>query len=79
MYIADISVYQGNIDWDKARQELDMVIFRSSVGDKIDTKYVNNAKNVAFHLEFIIILKPAQKKKRKKRRHFFIRLRHKMD
>lgn len=41
--IADISVYQGNIDWDKARKELEMAIFRASVGDKKDTKYVTNA------------------------------------
>lgn len=45
MKIADVSVYQGNIDWAKARKELDMVIFRSSVGNSKDTKYVSNAKN----------------------------------
>ncbi len=45
MKIADISVYQGNIDWEIARKELDFVIFRASVGNKKDTKYVHNAKN----------------------------------
>lgn len=45
MKIADISVYQGDIDWEKARKELEMVIFRASVGNKKDTKYVYNAKN----------------------------------
>ena len=44
MYIADISAYQGNINWDKARKELEMVILRASVGDKMDTKYISNAK-----------------------------------
>ena len=30
--IADISHYQGAIDWDKARNDLEMVIFRASIG-----------------------------------------------
>lgn len=37
--IADISHYQGNIDWSKARKELDFVIFRASVGNNADKKY----------------------------------------
>lgn len=45
MKIADISVYQGNIDWEKARKELELVIFRASVGSNPDKKYVQNAKN----------------------------------
>ena len=39
MKIADISAYQGNIDWERARKELEMVIFRASVGMKADTHY----------------------------------------
>ena len=45
MYIADISSYQGIINWELARKELEMVIFRASVGNKKDTKYIFNAKN----------------------------------
>jgi len=44
MKIADVSSYQGNINWDLAIQELDFVILRSSVGDKIDKAYRNNAE-----------------------------------
>lgn len=44
MKIADISHYQGTINWDKAREELDFVIFRASVGKAKDTKYVSNAQ-----------------------------------
>lgn len=45
MKIADISVYQGNIDWEKARQELELIIFRASIGNNPDKKYVQNAKD----------------------------------
>jgi len=38
--IADISHYQGDIDWSKARKELDLVIFRASVGSNADKKYL---------------------------------------
>ena len=44
MKIADISVYQGNINWEEARKELELVIFRASVGENLDKKYVQNAK-----------------------------------
>ena len=38
--IADISHYQGEIDWQAARQELDMAIFRASIGRTADKKYL---------------------------------------
>ena len=38
--IADISHYQGDIDWKAARKELDFVIFRASVGSNADKKYL---------------------------------------
>lgn len=38
--IADISHYQGDIDWAVARKELDFVIFRASVGSNADKKYL---------------------------------------
>lgn len=41
--IADISAYQGNINWELARKELIMCIFRASIGLKEDTKYLKNA------------------------------------
>ena len=43
--IADISVYQGNIDWVQARKELELIILRSSIGTSTDTKYFSNAQN----------------------------------
>ena len=43
MKISDISSWQGDINWDKARKELDLVIFRASVGDTKDKKYVEYA------------------------------------
>ena len=45
MKIADISSYQGNIDWTKAREELELIIFRASVGKNKDTKYLSYTKN----------------------------------
>ena len=41
--IADISHYQGSINWTEARKELSLVIFRASVGMKQDQKYLGNA------------------------------------
>ena len=42
--IADISVYQGKIDWTQARKELEFVIFRASVGMKKDANYLGYAQ-----------------------------------
>ena len=39
--IADISHYQGEIDWTKARTELDFAIFRTSVGSNPDKRYLS--------------------------------------
>lgn len=43
--IADISTYQGKVNWDVARKELGYVIFRASIGTKIDDRYIYNANN----------------------------------
>lgn len=43
MKIADISHYQGNINWGEARKELELVIFRASVGSSKDNKYLSYA------------------------------------
>lgn len=40
--IADISKWQGNVDWSKAAKELDLVILRASCGTSEDTKYERN-------------------------------------
>jgi len=37
--IADISEYQGEIDWEKANRALDMAIFRASIGHRADERY----------------------------------------
>lgn len=44
MKIADISYYQGTINWELARKELDLVIFRASIGLSDDKKYQQYAK-----------------------------------
>lgn len=44
MYIADISHYQGTIDWNKARKQLDLVIFRASIDSREDSKYASYIK-----------------------------------
>lgn len=43
--IADLSHYQGTIDWSKAAPHLDFVILRASVGSNIDKKYNEYAEN----------------------------------
>lgn len=43
--IADISHYQGAIDWTKARQELEYVIFRASVGSNADKRYLEYTRD----------------------------------
>ena len=43
--IADISKWQGNVDWSKAKDELDFAILRASCGqDILDTKYLRNVE-----------------------------------
>lgn len=45
MKIADISLYQGKIDWAQAREELGYVIFRASYGMKADSTYKEHTQN----------------------------------
>lgn len=42
--IADISHYQGEIDWESARKNLQLCIFRASVGLNEDNRYLSYAK-----------------------------------
>lgn len=44
MKIADISHYQGTINWEKANKDLDLIIFRASVGSNKDNKYLEYTK-----------------------------------
>lgn len=41
MKIADISHYQGDINWELARKELELIIFRASVGSNKDKNYLS--------------------------------------
>lgn len=43
--IADISHYQGEINWELARKDLRLCIFRASIGYNKDDKYLSYAKN----------------------------------
>lgn len=38
--IADLSHYQGTIDWNKTNKALKLIIFRATVGSNIDNKYL---------------------------------------
>lgn len=43
--IIDVSYWQGDIDWAKVRKEVDFVIFRASIGEKIDSKFLTYTRN----------------------------------
>lgn len=47
--IADISKYQGVIDWRKASGELDFCILRASCGEAEDTKFFDNVNGCIQH------------------------------
>ena len=52
--IADISKYQGNVDWAQAATELEFCILRASCGTKEDAMFSQNAagcaqNNIPFH------------------------------
>ena len=42
--IADVSKWQGDVDWAQAATELELVILRASCGEGMDTKYLRNAE-----------------------------------
>lgn len=44
MKIADISKWQGNVDWAAAAKELSFCILRASCGESVDTKFYDNVK-----------------------------------
>lgn len=69
--IADISVYQGNIDWEKARKQLDFVIFRASVGNNADKKYITNAKECGIPFGVYHFFKAGTAEEAKKETEFF--------
>ena len=45
--IADISKYQGNVDWSKTKEDVEFVILRASCGTGKDTRYAQNAEECA--------------------------------
>ena len=45
--IADISKWQGDVNWAKAATELELAILRASCGEGMDTKYLRNAEGCA--------------------------------
>lgn len=45
MKICDISHWQGEINWDKVNNELDLIIFRVSHGKELDKKYLEYTSN----------------------------------
>lgn len=45
--IADISKYQGNVDWSKTKDDVEFVILRASCGTSKDTRYAQNADGCA--------------------------------
>ena len=47
MKIADISAYQGNVDWAQASKELSFCILRASCGTAKDAKFTQNAEACA--------------------------------
>ena len=47
MKIADISAYQGNVDWAQASKELSFCILRASCGTAKDAKFTPNAEACA--------------------------------
>ena len=69
--IADISVYQGNINWKLARKELDFVIFRASVGNNIDKKYIKNATECGVPFGVYHYFKAGTAEEAKKEAEFF--------
>jgi len=71
MKIADIGIYQGKVDWEKARQELELVIFRTSCGDKKDSKYIYNATNCKLPFGVYHYFKAGTKEEAEKEANFF--------
>lgn len=39
----DVSAWQGEVDWEKVKNEVDFVILRAGCGTKLDKKFVRNA------------------------------------
>ena len=44
MKIADVSKWQGSIDWEKAAKELSFVILRASCGSGMDSRFLENVE-----------------------------------
>ena len=69
--IADISVYQGDINWSLAKKDLDLVIFRASIDERIDSKYIENATNCGLPFGVYHFCKAGTAEQAKKEATFF--------
>ena len=69
--IADISVYQGDINWDIARKQIELAIFRASIELNPDKKYVQNATNCKIPYGVYHFLKAANADEAEKEAEFF--------
>lgn len=71
--IADISYWQGNINWDKARKELDFVIFRASIGEKIDAKFLEYTRTCGLPFGVYHFVKASNKDEAIKEAKWFVK------
>ena len=71
--IADISFYQGKIDWTLAREVLDLCIFRSSIGLNIDQNYYSYAKECGLPFGVYHYVKAANEEEAKEEAEFFFK------
>lgn len=69
--IADISVYQGDINWDIARKQIELAIFRASIELNPDKKYIQNATNCKIPYGVYHFLKAANADEAAKEAEFF--------
>ena len=70
--IADLSHYNGDIDWNKARKELDMVIFRASVGMNADKKYPSYSAECGLPYGVYHYVKAGSAEEARKEARFFV-------
>lgn len=70
--IADISKYQGNVDWEKSRHALDFVILRASCGESIDTMYLHNVSTCGLPFGAYHYVKAGTAEDARKEARFFV-------
>ena len=75
--IADISHYQGAIDWNKAREDLEMAIFRASVGSNADKRYLEYTEACGIPYGAYHYVKAGTAEAARKEARFFVECAHK--